>query len=134
MIVVDQLKSWAKALKKNVVMLWFATQHPQTPWLPKVICIFVVAYALSPIDLIPDFIPILGFLDDVILLPALIWIALRLIPEKVISESALKSDEWWITHQKKPKSKLGLILVLVIWLISGVGIYYYFKDTSSLSG
>ena len=129
MELLQNLKNGAKALKRKVVMLWFATQHPQTPWLPKVICIFVVAYALSPIDLIPDFIPILGFLDDVILLPALIWIALHLIPEHVIEESTLKSDEWWSTHSQKPQSKLGLFLVLVIWLICAVGLYVFFNNS-----
>jgi uncharacterized membrane protein YkvA (DUF1232 family) len=125
---IGHLKSWAKSLKKKVVMLWFATQHPETPFLPKIICIFVVAYAFSPIDLIPDFIPILGFLDDVILLPALIWVALRLIPEKVIADSTQKSEEWWLNHAAKPKSNLGLILVLLVWMSCAIGLYLSLQE------
>lgn len=59
-------------------MLWFASRHPQMPWLPKIIAVVAVAYAFSPIDLIPDFIPILGFIDDAVILPILIWLAVRL--------------------------------------------------------
>jgi uncharacterized membrane protein YkvA (DUF1232 family) len=122
---IQALNEWAKKLKKMIVMLWFATQHPEMPWVAKVICIFVAAYALSPIDLIPDFIPVLGYLDDVILLPVLIWIALCLIPEKVKGDSILKANAWWEVHQKKPKSQLGLILVLLIWIGCALAAYVY---------
>lgn len=64
------MKTWAKRIKRDGVTLWFAGKHPRTPWYAKALGLFVVAYALSPIDLIPDFIPVLGYLDDVILLPA----------------------------------------------------------------
>jgi uncharacterized membrane protein YkvA (DUF1232 family) len=113
-------------------MLWFASQHPQTPWLPKLICVFVVAYAFSPVDLIPDFIPIVGFLDDMILLPTLIWIAVRLIPEKAIADSNLKSAEWWLNHEAKPKSKLDLVFVLVIWVFCAFGLYLYIPNLGHL--
>jgi uncharacterized membrane protein YkvA (DUF1232 family) len=113
-------------------MLWFASQHPQTPWLPKLICVFVVAYAFSPFDLIPDFIPIVGFLDDMILLPTLIWIAVRLIPEKAIADSNLKSAEWWLNHEAKPKSKLDLVFVLVIWVFCAFGLYLYIPNLGHL--
>ena len=71
------LKTWAKRIKRDGVTLWFAGQHPRTPWYAKALGLFVVAYALSPIDLIPDFIPVLGYVDDVILLPVLIWLTVK---------------------------------------------------------
>jgi uncharacterized membrane protein YkvA (DUF1232 family) len=117
MNLLEKLKSWARLLKQNVVMLWFATKHPRTPWLPKAICIFIVAYALSPIDLIPDFIPILGYVDDLILLPALIWIAIRLIPNQIIQESRVEADARLIKNQSKPRSYLGFLIVIVIWML-----------------
>ena len=117
MNLLEKLKSWARLLKQNIVMLWFATKHPQTPLLPRVICIFIVAYALSPIDLIPDFIPILGYVDDLILLPMLIWIAIRLIPNSIIQESRIQADAWLLNKQSKPKSYLGLFIVIIVWLL-----------------
>lgn len=117
MNLLEKLKGWARLLKQNIVMLWFATKHPQTPWLPKSVCIFIVAYALSPIDLIPDFIPILGYVDDLILLPMLIWIAIRLIPNSIIQESRIQADAWLLNKQSKPKSYLGLFIVIIVWLL-----------------
>ena len=71
------LKAWAKRITRDGVTLWFASKNPATPWYAKALGIFVVAYALSPIDLIPDFIPVLGYVDDVLLLPGLIWSPLQ---------------------------------------------------------
>lgn len=85
MKLLQPLFEWAKRLKRDVITLWFAYQHPDTPWYAKAIGVFVVAYALSPIDLIPDFIPVLGYVDDILLLPGLIWLAVRLIPANVIA-------------------------------------------------
>ena len=75
--------------------LWFACRHPATPWAPKILCLFVVGYALSPIDLIPDFIPVLGYLDDVLLLPGLIWLAVRLLPPAVWAKAVPKPIDGW---------------------------------------
>ena len=94
MALIDKLKNWAQLLKQDVLILWFATKNPNTPWAPKVICIFIVAYALSPIDLIPDFIPILGLVDDLLLLPFLICLAFRLIPTVIIQGSKIQADKW----------------------------------------
>lgn len=76
----SRLKAWARRLKTRLILLWLCCREPDMPWLPKIVALVTVGYALSPIDLIPDFIPVLGFLDDVILLPIGIWLALRLIP------------------------------------------------------
>jgi len=117
MTLIDKLKSWAWWLKKDVLTLWFSTKNPKTPLAPKIICIFIVAYALSPIDLIPDFIPILGYVDDLILLTVLILVAIRLIPKSIIQESRMKADEWLIKNLSKPKSHLGFLIVITIWLL-----------------
>ena len=83
---VDATRAWARRIKRDAITLWFARAHPATPWYAKALGAFVVAYALSPIDLIPDFIPVLGYLDDVIVLPALIWLTVRLLPPDVLAE------------------------------------------------
>ena len=88
------LRDWARRIKRDAVTLWFACRDPATPWLPKALCWFTVAYALSPIDLIPDFIPVLGYLDDVLLLPALIWLAVRLLPAACMRRMAGSTSAW----------------------------------------
>ena len=80
------LKSWARALKRDVSALWIAARDPRVPWYAKALAGAVAAYALSPIDLIPDFIPVLGYLDDLILVPAGIWLVLRLVPRNLMRE------------------------------------------------
>lgn len=99
-------------------MLWFAYKDPRTPWLPKIICMLAVAYALSPIDLIPDFIPVLGFIDDAILLPALIWLAVRLLPLEVVTTSRLSAQEWMQAHDRKPVNRWGILLVVLVWCLA----------------
>ncbi|MGH8354656.1 MAG: YkvA family protein, partial [Pseudomonas sp.] len=81
----NSLKGWARALQREVIALWFCSKHPATPLAAKLLALAVVAYALSPIDLIPDFIPLLGYLDDLLLLPLGLWLALRLTPPEVLS-------------------------------------------------
>ena len=87
----EQLRKWAHALKAELLVLWFCRSHPDTPLAAKLLVILVVAYAFSPIDLIPDFIPVLGYLDDVILVPLGIWLVFRLIPAHVIADCRLKA-------------------------------------------
>lgn len=81
---IQRLKTWAKRLKANLILLWLCCREPDMPWLPKGVALVTVAYAISPIDLIPDFIPVLGYLDDVILLPLGIALAMRLIPDPLL--------------------------------------------------
>lgn len=121
----ERIRNWARSVKREAVALWFAYKHPGTPLLAKVLCIVVVGYALSPIDLIPDFIPVLGYLDDALLLPALIWLAIRVIPEDVFQACRLRADEWMAREGKKPRSYLGAALVIGIWLGSGWAIWHY---------
>ncbi len=113
----ERMRAWARQVKRDGVTLWFAAQHPLTPWYAKLLGVFVVAYALSPIDLIPDFIPVLGYVDDVILLPALIWLTVRLVPAPVLAECRAKADEWMKTSGAKPTSKVGAVLVLAVWML-----------------
>lgn len=110
------LKAWARRIKRDGVTLWFAGRHPDTPWYAKALGIFVVAYALSPIDLIPDFIPVLGYLDDVLLLPGLIWLAIRLLPPPVLADCRRQAEEWMQARGAKPASKAGAALVVALWI------------------
>ncbi|TPG73742.1 YkvA family protein [Pseudomonas mandelii] len=114
--ILEQLRRWAKSLKRQTMVLWFCYQHPQTPWLPKWISAFVVAYVLSPIDLIPDFIPILGYLDDVIILPLGILLAIRLMPSHVLEACRLKASAWEKNHVKRPVNTVAAALIVLIWL------------------
>jgi len=116
MIVLQKISAWAKALKLDVLALWFALKHPEVSVWAKLLAFIAVAYAFSPIDLIPDFIPVLGYLDDLIIVPVLVWFALKLIPSGVLHLSREQAVEWIKSKQSKPKSYVGLLLVLVIWL------------------
>ena len=113
----QKISAWAKALKLDVLALWFALKHPSVSGWAKVIAFVAVAYALSPIDLIPDFIPVLGYLDDLIIVPVLVWLALKLISTDVLNQSREQAVEWINSNQSKPKSYVGMLIVLVIWLV-----------------
>ncbi len=82
----NRAKQWARRVKRDVVALWIAARDPQTPWYAKALCVTVAAYALSPIDLIPDFIPVLGYLDDLVLVPIGIILAIRLVPPGIMAK------------------------------------------------
>lgn len=110
------LKNWARRIKRDGVMLWFACRDPRTPWWLKALAMFVVAYALSPIDLVPDFIPVLGFVDDVLLLPVLIWFIVRQLPEVIVQYCRLQAEAWMAERQAKPVSRAGIVLVLLVWI------------------
>ena len=113
----EQLRAWARRIKQDGVTLWFASKHPDTPIMVNGLCFLVVAYALSPIDLVPDFIPVLGYLDDVILLPCLIWLALQLLPEHVVHDSRIKAQQWMARENQKPSNRWGPFLVLLVWAL-----------------
>lgn len=113
----NDLGAWAKRIKRDGTTLWFAVKNPRTPWHAKALGVFVVAYALSPIDLIPDFIPVLGYVDDVLLLPVLIWVTIKLLPADVLAECRGQADEWMATKGAKPSSKTGAALVVLVWTL-----------------
>ncbi len=105
----------ARLLKRDIVTLWFAYRHPQMPLAAKIAAILIVAYAFSPIDLIPDFIPVLGFLDEVILLPACIWLTLKLIPEAVVVESRREAQAWMDAHRPRPRNYIAAAIFIALW-------------------
>jgi len=127
MSLLDQLRSWAVKVKRDGVTLWFAGKHSATPWYAKAVGLFVVAYALSPIDLIPDFIPVLGYVDDVLLLPGLIWLAIRMVPQPVLAECRLQADDWIQKAGAKPSSRIGAIAIISLWVGSGVAVWYWWQ-------
>ncbi|QII85851.1 DUF1232 domain-containing protein [Bordetella hinzii] len=110
------IQTWAKRIKRDGLTLWFAVKHPDTPWYAKAVGLFAVVYALSPIDLIPDFIPILGYLDDAILLPCLIWLAVRLLPRDVLAQARQQADAWMQSKASKPRSRAGAVMIVLLWL------------------
>ena len=118
MSMLDTIRQWARRIKQDAVMLWFACRDPRTPWLPKIICMLAVAYALSPIDLIPDFMPVLGYLDDAILLPAMVWLAVKLLPAVVVSDCRAEAAEWMQHNERKPVSRWGVVFVLLVWSLA----------------
>ncbi len=122
------LKAWARRMKRDSITLWFAGKHPGTPWYAKALGVFVVAYALSPIDLIPDFIPVLGYLDDILLLPALIWLAVKLLPTDVLQSCRHQADEWMRMERAKPRSRVGMVFIIVLWACASAAIYALIKD------
>lgn len=126
MFIFESITSWAKLIKRDAVMLWFARRHPDTPFLAKAICVFTVAYALSPIDLIPDFIPVLGYVDDALLLPALIWLAVRLLPVQVVQQCRSQAEEWMAKEKTKPTSSTGAVAIVAIWLALIFLCWWYF--------
>jgi uncharacterized membrane protein YkvA (DUF1232 family) len=112
----ETIKTWAGHFRAQLLTLWFCRSHPRTPLAAKILAAFVVAYAFSPIDLIPDFIPVLGYLDDLLIVPAGIYLALRLIPEDVIAESRAKAEAWIAQNQAKPRNYLAAALIVALWL------------------
>lgn len=101
-------------IKRDVVALYLAARDLRVPWLAKTVAAFVAAYALSPIDLIPDFIPVIGYLDDVILVPLGILLAVRLVPDALMVEFRIEAD----LRMSKPISRSGAATVIVIWLVA----------------
>lgn len=115
-------QSWrdrARTLKREVYALWLAWRDPRTPWLARVVAACVAAYAFSPIDLIPDFIPILGYLDDLILVPLGVMLALRLIPPEVMADCRARADE--VLASGKPVSRAAAAVIVAIWLLAAAG-------------
>ncbi|TGE38870.1 DUF1232 domain-containing protein [Desulfosporosinus fructosivorans] len=111
--ILERLKHKAKHLKAEVMALYFAYRDPRVPWYAKLLIVIVVGYALSPIDLIPDFIPVLGYLDDLVLIPLGIAMVLKMIPGPVMEEARMKES----TLTTKPKNWFAAAIIIVIWTI-----------------
>lgn len=97
-----KLKSFAKSLKQNLFVLYLSYKDPRTPWFARIVAVLIVAYAFSPIDLIPDFIPILGYLDDLIIVPLGIFLTLKLIPPHIVEDNKEAAEK--LKQSKKPKN------------------------------
>jgi uncharacterized membrane protein YkvA (DUF1232 family) len=108
-----QLQRWARSLKRDTVALYLAARDPRVPWYAKIVAAGVAAYALSPIDLIPDFVPVIGYLDDVILVPLGIALAIRLIPPALLEEHRESAAA---RIAKRPVSRIGALVIIVIWV------------------
>jgi uncharacterized membrane protein YkvA (DUF1232 family) len=117
-----RVKNWAKDLKRDAIALFLAARDPRTPWHAKVLAGLVAAYALSPIDLIPDFIPVVGYLDDLILVPAGIWAVVRLIPVDLMREFRAEAARL----EARPKSRAGAAFVIAAWLTAAMLLAWWF--------
>lgn len=108
----DQAKAWARRIKRDVVTVYFAARDPRAPFFARLLAMLVAAYALSPIDLIPDFVPVLGYLDDLLIVPlGLLWV-IRLMPHEVLHDARGRAD----AVLAKPRSLWGAVLIVAIWV------------------
>ena len=105
-------KQWARIIRRDVVALWIAARDPRVPWYAKAMAGVVAAYALSPIDLIPDFIPVLGYLDDLIIVPAGILLTVRMIPAPLMVEFRAEAAR----RQERPSSRAGFVAIMCLWI------------------
>jgi uncharacterized membrane protein YkvA (DUF1232 family) len=112
---IAKLKQRARHLKAETFALYLAARDPRTPWYAKLFVAGIVAYAFSPIDLIPDFVPVLGYLDDLILIPIGIALAIRLVPHQVLAECRVRAQE--TIRNGKPVSRVAGAVIIVIWLM-----------------
>src|SRR5258707_3759596 len=112
----SRIKTWARGLNRDGHAIYLASRDPRVPWYAQVLAIAVAAYALSPIDLIPDFIPIVGYLDDLIILPFGIWLVVSLIPAEVMVEYRAKANEIW----QRPTSRAGMAAIILLWIVGAL--------------
>ena len=111
-----RLKDWARAIKRDVVALYIAGRDPRVPWSVKAVAVAIAAYALSPIDLVPDFIPVLGYLDELILLPIAITLVVRMIPESLMAEFREEAQR----RSKRPTSRTAAAAIIALWIAAAV--------------
>ena len=112
----EKLRRFAASLVRETLALWLAARHPRTPLPAKLLAGLVAAYALSPIDLIPDFIPVLGYLDDLVLIPAGVALAVRMIPPDVMEESRRTAREH--LREDHPNSWVGAAVIVILWVLA----------------
>ncbi len=118
----SSLKRWAGSLKRDVVALWLAARDPRVPWYAKAVAGAVAAYALSPIDLIPDFIPVIGYLDDLIIVPLGILFAIKLVPAALMQEFREEA----VLRELRPASRAGLIFIATVWVVTATWLVWFF--------
>jgi uncharacterized membrane protein YkvA (DUF1232 family) len=125
---VERLKTWARGLKRDTLALYFAARDPRTPWYAKALAAAVVAYALSPFDLIPDFIPVIGYLDDLIVVPLGIALVIKLVPAAVIVDCRARAQAF----DDKPISRAGAAFMIGVWLVAAVVAFLFVRNLFSL--
>jgi uncharacterized membrane protein YkvA (DUF1232 family) len=122
---IDNWKRRANQLQTEVYALYLAYKDPRTPWYARILSALVVAYAFSPIDLIPDPIPVLGYLDDLVLIPLGVYLALKLIPKEVMEESRVRARQ--VMAEGRPVNKVAAAVIVLIWIgvviIAGIVVY-----------
>ena len=123
----EKLKSRARALKNEAFAVYLAAKDPRTPWYAKALIFFVVAHTFSPIDLIPDFIPILGYLDDLIITPGGLWLAIRMIPPEVLAEARAKVAT---SGLDRSLGYMGAAVIIFMWIVILMGVVYLIKFPS----
>jgi len=114
---IEKLKVRARALKDEAYAVYLAAKDPRTPWYAKALIFFVVAHTFSPIDLIPDFIPVLGYLDDLIVTPGGLWLAVKLIPPEVLEEARREAAG---KGQERGVGYVGAAIIILFWLVMAV--------------
>jgi uncharacterized membrane protein YkvA (DUF1232 family) len=107
-------KRWARTIKRDAVAVWIAARDPRVPWYAKIVAAAVAAYALSPIDLIPDFVPVLGYLDDIVIVPAGILLTVHLIPEDLMEEFRAEATR----REKQPTSRIAATCIVLLWILA----------------
>ena len=126
----ERLKSRARALKTEAYAIFLAARDPRTPWYARALIFFVVAHTFSPIDLIPDFIPVLGYLDDLIITPGGIWLAVRLIPPEVLAEARAEAAARSVDRSI---GKVGAALIILVWVIAAlVALFLFLRFTKRI--
>ena len=121
---ISGIRQWARALKRDIHAVALAARDPRVPWYARALAVAVAGYALSPIDLIPDFIPVLGYLDDLILVPLGLWAVLRLIPPDVLAEYRVIAD----ARSARPVSWLAAAVIVTIWIAVAAGALWLAAD------
>lgn len=117
-----RLKGWAGTVKRDVIALFLAARDSRTPWYAKVLAGLVAAYALSPIDLIPDFIPVIGYLDDLVIVPLGIWIVVKLVPLDLMGEFRAEAARL----ETKPVSRAGALFIIAVWVAAAGLLLWWF--------
>lgn len=110
-----RLRVWARGIKRHVIVVYFAARDPRAPWDARILAGIVAAYALSPVDLIPDFIPVLGYLDDLLIVPLGLWWVMRRMPEEVLANARIQAD----ALLDQPRSCFAAACFVAIWLMVG---------------
>ena len=123
----EKLKARARALKNEALAVYLAAKDPRTPWYARALIYFVVAHTFSPIDLIPDFIPVLGYLDDLIITPGGLWLAVRMIPPEVLEEARGKVAG---SSLERSVGYIGAGMIVVMWIIGLIGVVYLIRILS----